>query len=119
MLTEDYNGTCPKCNFKRMSVRYGSDGYYQFDACSKCGFAYASNCQDIEEKDEKVWGTILEAEGHILKEKGLPVTREGYHKWIMSLPKPTENFGSVFVHKDVKMKVKKEGYGTQGRADAV
>lgn len=102
MLTDDYNGICPRCGFNRMSVRYGSQGYYQFDACSKCGFAYATNHYETEDKDEEVWETILTAEGDLLEQKGLPRTREGYHQFIMSLPEPTEPLrgGSVFRHKE-------------------
>jgi ssDNA-binding Zn-finger/Zn-ribbon topoisomerase 1 len=102
MLTDDYNGICPKCGFNRMCVRYGSMGYYQFDACSKCGFAYGTNHYDGEDKDEEVWKVILGAEGDLLVEKGLPRTRGGYHAYIMSLPEPTEALrgGSVFVHKE-------------------
>jgi hypothetical protein len=84
-----------------MCVRYGSEGYYQFDACSKCGFAYATN-HEIEDKDEAVWEKILLAEGDLLVEKGLPRTREGYHSYIMSMPEPKEALksGSVFFHKE-------------------
>lgn len=103
MLTEDYNGICPKCHFNRMLVRYGSDGYYQYDACSKCGFAYGTNHYDMEDRDEEVWKVILGAEGDILEKKGLPRTREGYHAWILSMSEPEEALrggGSVFVHKE-------------------
>jgi hypothetical protein len=104
MLTDDYNGICPMCHFNRMCVRYGSIGYFQFDACSKCGFAYGTNHYDGEVYNEEVWEVILGAEGDLLVKKGLPRTREGYYQWIMSLPEPSTQLstGSVFDYSEKK-----------------
>jgi len=49
MLTESYGGKCPICGFDRILMRYGSTGYYQFDACPRCGFAYAMAGDNKEE----------------------------------------------------------------------
>jgi len=110
MLVEDYNGTCPKCGFDRMDVRYGSEGYFRYDACSKCGFAYGTywsgkNYEKLKQlKDEKCWKIIIENVKETLEKRGLPITREGYHQFILSLPEPTERLkhGSIFVHGDKK-----------------
>jgi hypothetical protein len=93
-----------------MSVRYntGGTGEYLFDACSKCGFAYATNFIDPTDEGEAVWEIILEHFSATLRDEGYPVTREGYHQWIMSLPEPTDNFGSVFVY-EVERIAKGEG----------
>jgi len=40
MLNDSYGGICPNCGYDRMLVRYGSTGYYHFDACPNCGFNY-------------------------------------------------------------------------------
>ena len=102
MLTEDYNGVCPNCMFNRMMVRYGSLGYWQYDACTKCGFAYASNHYDGEQFGEEVWKGILEAEKDNLARMKFPATRDGMHKYILSLPEPTEQLPSVFQYKTKK-----------------
>jgi len=96
MLTEDYNGTCPKCGFDRMLVRYGSEGYYQYDACSKCGFAYGTNHYDGELKDKEVWDGILDYMKGSIQNKGLPLTRGGVHKLILSWQDPGKRMKSVF-----------------------
>lgn len=102
MLTEDYNGTCPNCGFDRMLVRYGSQGYYQFDACSKCGFAYGTNHYDGELFGKKVWEGLIHAHKKQLEEKKLPLTREGMHDYIMSMGDPGERMTSVFLYKTKK-----------------
>jgi hypothetical protein len=88
MLTEDYNGVCPKCGFERCLVRYGSYGWYQFFACPDCGLAIDSEGQ----KDEKVWHGILKAEEHHLIEDGFEVSRKGVKDWLMSKDEPTDKF---------------------------
>lgn len=98
MLTEDYNGTCPKCGFDRMLVRYGSLGYYQYDACSKCGFAYGTNHHDGESKDKEVWDQLLNHLKNSLQNKKLPLTRAGAHDLILSFQDPGKRMKSVFKH---------------------
>jgi hypothetical protein len=104
MIIEGYNGICPKCGFDRMLVRYGSAGWFQYDACTKCGFAYGVNSEGEYTQDE-VWESLIHAHENLFKEKNLPVSREGIHQWILSLPDPGERMkgcGSVFVHKKVE-----------------
>jgi rubredoxin len=100
---EDYNGTCPKCGFDRMLVRYGSSGWFLFDACSKCGFAYgtAQGYNGIDEyKSEEVWESIIDAYTMQLKRLNLPPSREGIHTMVMSWDDPGERMGSVFIHEE-------------------
>jgi len=53
MLTETLSGKCPCCNYDKLLQRYGSDGYFVLDGCSKCGFGYGSNHYP-ESNDNKV-----------------------------------------------------------------
>jgi len=91
-------------------MMYGSHGWYQYDACPKCGFAYGSNCQNIEHKDPKeVWKVILDADKIILKHLGFPVTIKGIYQWMKSLPRPDPNEReSVFIYDDRKFFKEKE-----------
>lgn len=55
MLTETLSGKCPNCNYNKLLQRYGSTGYFQLDACPKCGFAYGTNHYDIESFGVEAW----------------------------------------------------------------
>lgn len=101
MITEDYNGICPKCGFDRMLVRYGSMGWFQFDACTKCGFAYGTNHHE-ESTENEVWEMIIHAYKETLIKENYPLTREGLHQWVLSMQDPGERMGSVFVYNEVK-----------------
>jgi len=91
MLTEDYNGLCPKCNYKRCLVRYGSFGYFQFFACPKCEYAFGDN--GVENYDQKeVWKSILEEEGKHIKKAGFEVSINGVKDWVESMPEPKDSF---------------------------
>jgi len=98
MITETYGGICPKCNYNRMMMRYGSFGYFHYDACPKCGFAYGTNSEG-EYTPEEVWEAILKADEIQLKRLGFPVTRHGLYLWMESLPPPPKGLSSVFGHK--------------------
>lgn len=43
MLTETLSGKCPCCEYDKLLQRYGSEGYFQLDACPRCGFGHGSN----------------------------------------------------------------------------
>lgn len=40
MSIQGFGGVCPCCDYDRMWVRYGAEGYFQFEACPNCGFAF-------------------------------------------------------------------------------
>ena len=64
MLTETDDEECPFCGFEHMWLRYGSDGYFQFKACPKCGSGYGTYYEDNQIKEcfaNEVWGKIKEA----------------------------------------------------------
>lgn len=82
MLTETFGGVCHICGYDRMLMRYGSGGYYQYDACPDCGFAYATNNHDIEQHDEEVWKTILNMDGDYLEQEGFERSRSGYKHFL-------------------------------------
>lgn len=82
MLTDSYGGICPNCGYDRLLVRYGSQGYFQFDACPNCGFGYGHNSVDPEAHDWDIWETELEMLKPVLEEKGLPVTIQGIMLYI-------------------------------------
>jgi len=101
MITESYGGKCPVCGFTRILMRYGSFGYYQFDACPRCGFAYGTN-HDTENTNAKdVWKAILKADAKLLSDQGFPVTIEGMFEWVNSIvsPPPQTDRDTVFVYK--------------------
>jgi len=99
MITEDYNGICPKCGFDRMLVRYGSWGWFQYDACTKCGYACGQNSEG-DYTNSEVWESVIQHFEDSLKEKNLPITRQGIHKLIMSWDNPGERMQSVFKYEE-------------------
>jgi len=90
MLTEGYGGICPNCGYDRMMYRYGSDGYYQFDACPNCGFAYAQN-GEYDEYGWKVWKAIIQVESKCNPEIK---TVHDIKKWMDLLPNPSPPYNS-------------------------
>jgi hypothetical protein len=106
MLTEGIGGTCPNCDYKNMFYRYGSDGYYQLDACPSCGFAYA-NCSDGNDTGDKVWKVIIDTWKGELDKNKFPHSRRGLYLWVEKLMReytgPVDERGTVFVYspKDV------------------
>jgi len=108
-VTETYGGICPMCEYDRMLMRYGSMGWYQFDACPKCGFAYGTNHYDGEDTPEEVWKAVLDANGMILKKLGFPITRQGIFKWIESLDPPImRERETVFSYSDKEIREYRE-----------
>jgi hypothetical protein len=110
MLTETWGGKCPVCGFDRILMRYGSTGYYQLDACPRCGFAYGTNMQDIVDTDPmEVWKAVLEAEQKFLKAKNLPKSIDGIYKWVMSFEGiPDKERDSTFLYTDEHIEKYKE-----------
>lgn len=100
MLIESWGGKCPVCGFDRILMRYGSTGYYHFDACPRCGFAYGTNRQDIEDIDPmKVWKAILKGERQFLKSKNLPISIDGIYRWVISFTSPPDkDRETIFVY---------------------
>jgi len=91
MLTEDYNGICPKCQFDRVLVRYGSSGWFQYVACPSCEFAIGDNGVEIYDQKE-IWKTILEAEGEHIEKAGFERSVKGVKDWVNSMEEPTDKF---------------------------
>lgn len=86
MLTDSYGGICPNCGYDRTMVRYGSLGYFQFDACPNCWFAYGHNNHDPEAFDWAVFECILDEMKQTLEENGFPVTVPGLMLYLETLP---------------------------------
>jgi hypothetical protein len=100
MITEDYGGICPNCGYTRMCVRYGTSGWYQFDACPNCGFAcgYADGNKDVDFGWD-VWKEVLKANGW----NPIPESMEKYKKHIDSLPQPEPLYSrTVWNYQDSK-----------------
>jgi hypothetical protein len=96
MLTEDYCGVCPKCRYDRMWVRYGSEGYFQYDACPNCGFAYGTCFREPDGLTElttaEVWDLLTEHHHKTMQE-----ILEMTNSW----PEPRERHPkSVFMHEE-------------------
>jgi Zn-finger nucleic acid-binding protein len=115
MITESYGGICPVCGYKRMMLRYGSSGYLEYDACPRCGFAFASNGQDEPLVGKQFWKAFFVAEGRAMKHMGFPLTMKGVHAWMESLPEPKDEPISIFdwtekgFFEEVKEQIKNQG----------
>jgi len=97
MITDSWGGKCPICGFNRMLLRYGTDGWYQYDACPKCGFAYGNNGSIASDSPLDVWDAILATSKKILKSRNLPVTRRGLFLWVLTLDgEPDKSRDTVF-----------------------
>lgn len=81
MLTETIGGECPACEYNRVLFRFGSEGYYHYVACPKCGFAYGSNRIDDEDYGEDVWKAILSEMDATLKEDNLDLSVAGLYQF--------------------------------------
>lgn len=81
--TESVGGKCPVCGYKRMLLRYSSrsNGWYQFDACPNCTFAYATNGFD-EGFGKEVWDNILSYYSETLSSKALPISINGLKRLV-------------------------------------
>ena len=75
--TEGYGGTCPNCGYTKMLYRYGSSGWYQFDACPNCGFAcgYGDGSKGAEVGWD-VWQAVLKANGFEPIQRNMPKLKE-------------------------------------------
>lgn len=95
MLTEGYCGICPKCGYDRMLVRYGTGGYFMYDACPSCSFAYGAN-DEREFSQPEVWNIIIDVFEPELKEKNLPITVGGIKTMLDSWAPPSRDITQVF-----------------------
>lgn len=85
--TEGYGAVCPECGFNRMLFRYGSIGWWIWDACTRCGYGVSQNgegCYGLKE----LWDSLISIHSVYLTEKNLPHTREGLHMLVMSWDEP-------------------------------
>jgi len=53
--TDTFGGTCPNCGYRKMILRYGSEGIFHCDACPRCGFAYGCNMMDPAVEGKEFW----------------------------------------------------------------
>lgn len=100
MLTETYGGKCPNCDYDRMLMRYGSFGYFQYDGCQNCGFAFGTsigyNNEEITYRDWEIWEGELNYLKSSLEEKNLPVSLLGILLYIEDMPEIKGQVDSVF-----------------------
>jgi len=90
VTTETYGGTCPRCGYKRILMRFGSHGWFIYDACPKCEFAYGGNGKE-EFIGKEVWDAIIHADRKTLKKCGLPLSITGLLLFVESLPDPPDH----------------------------
>lgn len=83
MLVEGIGGNCPNCGYNKMFQRYGSSGFWDVDACPKCGFAfgYAQGNEKANYGDE-CWKIILQGLHPMLQKDGFSYTRKGVFKFV-------------------------------------
>jgi hypothetical protein len=98
-------------------LRYGSSGYLHYDACPKCGFAFASNgyAQDPSLVGKEFWKVFFKTQKEILGELGVPLTLKGVHAWMETLPEPKDEPISVFDWTDGFLEEIKEQIKSQGK----
>lgn len=95
--TESIGGECPICGFTRMFMRYGSSGWFQFDACPKCGFAYGENDKQFNAKE--VWESLIKEHKELLIKNKFPINRRGLYKLVMSFMPPFDTSRkTVFIY---------------------
>jgi len=99
MLTEGYGGICPNCGYDRMLVRYGSQGYFQRDACPNCWFYYGHNNFDPEEVREEAWDGEVGYLKSELEERNLPVSVLGIMLYLETMP-DIEEIEQVFEYNE-------------------
>lgn len=101
MIVDTYGGECPVCQFDRIFMRYGSHGWFQFDACPRCGFAYAVSGDHIEITNLiEFWKEMVMRHERILADEGLPVSIDGMFEWAKRLPPSNEERKTVFVYSE-------------------
>ena len=110
MLTETISGKCPCCGYDKLFQRYGSMGYYQLDACLKCGFGYGSNYYDNEVFGIKAWidygRYMLEMiEGHGLSQEDIQQlpnlkVREMLFEWVEKEERCDDISTTIFEYSD-------------------
>ena len=99
--TETYGGICPNCGYTKMMMRYGSHGWFLYDACQKCGFAYGTNWRDPPKTGNELWKSLVEYDGAIAELKGFKKSRKGIFDMIESLPEILNERTSIFKWDDV------------------
>lgn len=99
--TESYGGECPNCGYRKIFLRYGSDGNFQFDACPKCGFAYGCNGYDEPMEGADFWenSPIIKMFEDMLKRQKLPLTRSGLYRLTKTWDDNYAEVGNVFQYK--------------------
>jgi len=100
MLTETYGGECPNCGYDRMMMRYGSHGYYMYDACPNCAFAFGTNEVDGEDAHGDFWDIYHFHDGSFLKKRNLQECLTDELLYIESLPETPSKKKSVFLYDD-------------------
>jgi hypothetical protein len=75
--TETYGGNCPNCGYRKIFLRYGSNGIFHFDACPRCGFAYGSDIGQQEMVGEQLWTIIILLHKEELKQRKFSISRKG------------------------------------------
>jgi hypothetical protein len=72
LIEHAVGGLCQHCGFNRCLLRYGSPGYYLYEACPKCGFAFSECANDLGDTiihwNKVVWDNIEEVEGFTRKQ---------------------------------------------------
>jgi len=101
MITEGYGGTCPNCGYTKTLIRYGTHGWWQFDACPKCGFAYGSDGYK-EDWGMDVWTPIIGFWEKILEAKGLEKSITGIFIMIESWKEDQDERKQVYNYKDIE-----------------
>lgn len=82
-------GTCPLCSFDKTFQRHNneaSEGFYRFDACPQCGFAYGTNDVDPPQYNEEVFKFVLQIWSTELRAGSLPQTVDGLLTLAMERP---------------------------------
>lgn len=105
MLTETFGGTCPNCGYDRMMMRYGTHGYFHYDACPNCAFAFGSNQIDTDENFYEGDFWINYPYKRVSSDDVQEIIVEEL-LYIESLPEPDDEKSSVFVY-DENLEAKK------------
>ena len=54
-------GKCQNCGYDRCELRFGTGGWFQFEACPKCGFGFGNSMDDGGVKsywNKELWDII-------------------------------------------------------------
>jgi len=112
MIVEGYGGTCPNCGYTKTLIRYGSHGWWQFDACPKCGFAYGANGYGDEDWGMDVWIPIIGFWEKMLEAKGLEKSITGIFLMVESWKEQPDERKQVYKYENIeedKKMMKKHG----------